>query len=83
MPEARTNEGYTITDFIPFGEEEFVLGEHTNSYGYKQYVTWRCKNKNDYYWGHYFLNRHDALIDLCSRVNKEVDIALGLEGKEA
>jgi hypothetical protein len=84
MPEARTNAGYTITDCIPFGDaEEFVLGELTNSYGFKQYVTWRCKNKNDYFWGHYFLNRPDAVMDLCSRVNKEVDAALGREVKEA
>jgi len=76
--ETRTNAGYTITDVIHFGDEEFVLAELTNSHGSKQYVTWRCKNKTDYYWGHYFLSRYDALKNLCDRVNKEIDIALGI-----
>lgn len=71
MPEARTNAGYIITDAIRVGNEEFVLGELINQSGFKQYVTWRCANGDYYYSGNYFLNRNDAMIDLCIRTIKQ------------
>ena len=61
----RANVGYTITDTIHVGDVEFVLGEQPNS---KQFVTWECKDGDNYYWGHYFDNRTAAKLDLLTRV---------------
>ena len=48
---SRTNAGYTITDSVFIGNVEFVIG-HNPSYS-TPYVTWECKNGDNYYWGHY------------------------------
>ena len=37
------------------------------------YVTWRCKDGDNYFWGHYTINRYEALKDLCQRAEKEID----------
>lgn len=60
----RTNAGYIITDSIHIGEIEFVLGEQADG---KMFVTWECKDGNNYYWGHYFDNRTAAELDLLTR----------------
>lgn len=48
----RTNRGYKIIESIFVGKTEFVLGEKPD--GGSKYVTWRCKNGDDYFWGNYF-----------------------------
>lgn len=50
--EMRTNAGYTITDSVNIGKAEFVIGEMPNAPA--PFVTWECKNGNNYFWGHYF-----------------------------
>jgi hypothetical protein len=69
--EQRTNIGYRITDTIHVGNAEFVLGVHETDPN--RFVTWECKNRNDYFWGHYFTKRDDAVKDLVSRVNREIE----------
>ena len=56
--EMRTNAGYTITDSVHIGKAEFVIGEMPNAPA--PFVTWECKNGNNYFWGHYFSTRQAA-----------------------
>ena len=69
--EQRANEGYIITDSIHVGNAEFVIGENETQYG-TMFVTWRCSNGTDYYWGHYFNDRFAAQKDLVARAQEEV-----------
>ena len=62
--------GYIITQSIMVKDSEFVLGEHPKK---DMYVTWRCKDGDNYFWGHYTSNRYEALKDLCQRAEKEID----------
>ena len=66
----RQNEGYAITDSFHLGKEEFVLGVHLKAAN--QYVTWRCRNQTDYYWGHYFNDLFSAQKDLVARAQEEI-----------
>lgn len=66
----RTNAGYVITDSIKIGDTEVVLGEHPKAA--TPYVTWLCKNKNNYFLGHYFMTRNNALNDMVKRDEKEL-----------
>ena len=59
------NEGYIITNSITIGESEIVLGVHEKMPD--QFVTWECKDKTDYYWGHYSTNLLEAQKDFCKR----------------
>ena len=65
----RKNAGYTIISTFLFARSddgttfEIVLGE--NSRGH--YVTWECKNGNNYYWGHYFDQIDHARADFLDR----------------
>ena len=68
--EQRECAGYIITQSIKVKDSEFVLGEHPKK---DMYVTWRCKDGDNYFWGHYTSNRYDALKDLCQRAEKEID----------
>lgn len=68
--EQRICAGYIITQSIKVKDSEFVLGEHPKK---DMYVTWRCKDGDNYFWGHYTSNRYDALKDLCQRAEKEID----------
>lgn len=45
------NQGYEITQSCTIGRKEIVIGhnEHTPN----PYVCWYCKNRRDFYWGHY------------------------------
>ena len=47
-----------------------MLGEHPKK---DMYVTWRCKDGDNYFWGHYTNNRYAALKDLCQRAEREID----------
>ena len=52
--EWRKNQGFIIVNQITIGGAEFVLGVHEKNPN--SFVTWKCKGKDDYYWGHYFTN---------------------------
>ena len=68
--EQRNCVGYIITQSIHVADTEFVLGEHPET---GICATWQCKNGDNYFWGHYYGNRYDALKDLCQRASNEVD----------
>ena len=68
--EQRECAGYIITQSIKVKDSEFVLGEHSKK---DMYVTWRCKDGDNYFWGHYTSNRYEALKDLCQRAEREID----------
>ncbi len=63
--EPRTNADYLITDSIHIGKTEFVIGENQTRFG-TMYVTWECKNGDNYFWGHYMDSRGAAEKDLWS-----------------
>lgn len=63
--EWRKNAGYIITNQITIGESEIVLGVHENQPN--MFVTWECKGKTNYHWGHYFDNLIAAQKDFCTR----------------
>ena len=65
----RENQGYHITDSIQIGDVEFVAGELAAAPN--SYVTWECKNGDDYFWGHYFSDRLAAKRDLLERAGHE------------
>lgn len=69
--EQRINEGYAITDSVHVSNAEFVIGQNKTKYG-TMYVTWKCSNGTDYYWGHYFEDRFAAQKDLVARAQEEV-----------
>jgi hypothetical protein len=66
------NAGYIITDSIHIGNAEFVLG--VNSKAPAQFVTWECKDGNNYFWGHYCTSLFAAQKDLCERAMTEIHI---------
>ena len=66
----RINAGYEIFDSIEIGKAEFVVGK--NIYAPSQYVTWECSNSDNYFWGHYFSDRSEALRDMYSRAEAEI-----------
>lgn len=68
----RMNAGYIITDSIHIGKAEFVLG--VNSKAPAQFVTWECKDGNNYFWGHYCTTLFAAQKDLCERATREIHI---------
>jgi len=68
--EMRANQNYVITSSVHVGESEFVLG--VNERAPSQFVTWKCADSTDYYWGHYFDNLFDAEKDLVARAQEEV-----------
>ena len=69
MMEQRINEGYAITDSVHVSNAEFVIGQNKTKYG-TMYVTWKCSNGTDYYWGHYFEDRFAAQKDLVARAQE-------------
>lgn len=71
MSDMRTNAGFVITNSIPIGNKEFVLG--VNMKNPQSFVTWECKDGTDYYWGHYTDSLLKATRDLCQRAIGEVD----------
>ena len=73
--EQRECAGYIITQSIKVKDSEFVLGEHPKK---DMYVTWRCKDGDNYFWGHYTSNRYEALKDLCQRAEREIDYLVSI-----
>lgn len=67
----RINAGYCIIKVISLIEEEFVLGVKTINTK-KEYVTWYCINKTNYYHGHYFSDYKLAFRDLFERAQKSI-----------
>ena len=70
---SRVNAGYTITDSVTVGSNEFVIGEHPTAP--EKYVCWCCKDGNNYYWGRYTNDRNEALQTLCERVQNEISLS--------
>lgn len=70
MMDYRENAGYVITDSCHVGDSEFVLGVHLTAP--QQFVTWKCTDRKDYYWGHYFSNLFDAQKDFIARAQEEI-----------
>ena len=68
--EKRINQGYEIIQSLEVGCAEFVLG--VNVKAPNQFVTWKCTDKTDYYWGHYMNSQLAAMRDLCERALEEV-----------
>ena len=68
----RKNAGYTIVESICIGKLEFVLGESSTDPA--QYVTWACKNGDNYFWGHYMTDKLAALRDLLDRASEELSL---------
>ena len=68
----RTNAGYTITESIHIGNTEFVLGESSTDPA--RFVTWACKDGDNYFWGHYITDRLAALRDLLDRAGEELSL---------
>ena len=67
--EIRKNAGYTITDSVHVGNAEFVIGEFPGAPA--PYVTWECKDGDNYFWGHYLPSRQNAERDLLERAGLE------------
>ena len=64
---ARTNGNYLIIGSIPIdtdGQEEIVLAVQPQT---GDYVTWECKDGNNYFFGHYYNNLTDARMDFFDR----------------
>ena len=68
----RANAGYTITQSIHIGNTEFVLGESSSDPA--QFVTWACRNGDNYFWGHYMTDKLAALRDLLDRAGEELSL---------
>ena len=68
----RMNQNYIIINSVNVGEAEFVLAFNSNAPS--QYVTWECKNGDDYFMGHYFSDKLRAQKDLCVRGLNEAKI---------
>ena len=68
--EWRKNQGFIIVNQIRVGSAEFVLGVHEKNPN--SFVTWQCKDKDDYFWGHYFTNLLAAQKDFCRRALDEI-----------
>ncbi len=73
--EIRENAGYTITDSVHIGSAEFVIGEQQTQYG-AMYVTWQCRDGDNYFWGHYLNSRQEAERDLIDRAHSQLDRTL-------
>ncbi len=71
----RTNAEYDIISSISFPAEEYVLGVKTTNNN-KEYVTWCCVEKDNYYYGHYFSDCKKAVRDLYERAKKYIDWTL-------
>ena len=78
--EERINIGYRITDSIHIGETEFVIGEKPSNP--PMFVTWACKNGNDYCWGHYLRSRADAEWDLVKRAAERLRFLESIRGRK-
>ena len=69
------NSDYQIVAKVKVGPVEYALGELDSKY--PSFVTWERTPANDgdgppnYYWGHYFDNRDNAVRDFCDRAKEK------------
>ena len=47
------------------------------------YVTWACKGRNNYFWGHYFSDPLEAKKDLLIRANEELEYQMERKARAA
>lgn len=76
---SRANAGFTIVDSIFVGDSEFVLG--VNNANPAMYVTWKCADRINYYWGHYHTDQIAAKRDLLKRAGEELDYVVQQMGQ--
>ena len=79
MMDERKNIGYVITDSVRIGETEFVIGAHEKDPN--RFVTWACKDGNNYFWGHYLNSRDAAERDLLARCQAQLRFLDSIRGK--
>lgn len=71
MSDMRTNAGFVITNAIPVGNKEIVLG--VNMKNAQSFVTWECKEGTDYYWGALYgqsVKSHKGFVPACYGRNR-------------
>ena len=78
--EVRKNAEYIITGSIHIGNTEFVIGEMPNAPA--PFVTWECKDGNNYFWGHYLSDRKATERDLLERAGRELEYQSPRQKKE-
>lgn len=72
------NANYQITAKIHVGPVQYALGELDGKF--PAFVTWERTPTNDrggdrnYYWGHYYGSRKDAIKDLCTRASEKYEM---------
>ena len=77
----RMNAGYIITDSIHIGETEFVIGVHSTQPN--MFVTWACRNGDNYFWGHYLTSRDAAEHDLVDRAKEQLLLLDQMRGRSS
>ena len=77
----RMNAGYIITDSIHIGETEFVIGVHSTQPN--MFVTWACRNGDNYFWGHYLTSRDAAEHDLVDRAKDQLLLLDQIRGRSS
>ena len=77
----RMNAGYIITDSIHIGETEFVIGVHSTQPN--MFVTWACRNGDNYFWGHYLTSRDAAEHDLVDRAKDQLQLLDQMRGRSS
>lgn len=71
--EIRANGNFIITNAIAIGNTEIVLAKHRTLA--HRYITWECKDKYDYFWGHSFTDLQSAQKDFFKRGLKKIRAA--------
>lgn len=72
------NAGYQIIAKVQVGPVEYALSEHGGKF--PSFVTWERTPSNDgdgppnYYWGHYFERRDEAIQDFCDRASEKCEM---------
>ena len=61
----RKHEGYIITNSISIGDSEIVLGVHETRPN--DFVTWECRNKNNYMYAYHTSSLLSAQKEFCIR----------------
>ena len=77
----RMNAGYIITDSIHIGETEFVIGVHSTQPN--MFVTWACRNGDNYFWGNYLTSRDAAEHDLVDRAKDQLQLLDQIRGRSS
>ncbi len=76
-----SNAGYTILERFAVGEYGYVLAERPTAPN--PFVTWcyRADDPANYFWGHYFNDRHAAYENYMERIDNEVMLFEDATGK--